>query len=369
MPFLHKQTIVKVEIWPVLIPTTTPFVVATGRLDQTHNLFVRVTLHSGTWGIGEIAPFPDITGEEVSSSLAVAKDLAKQLLGQPVSCFRKISRLLAEMAPTFPAARCGLETAVVDALCRGAGIPLWTLWGGADVRKRETDITIPICDLEQNLALAQHWHSQGFQIFKLKVGKNLEEDIQRIEALHQHFPKVRFILDANQGFKEDDVLRLMKNLTLIQDHILLLEQPIHKDDSAGMLSLRQSLQVPIAADESVSTLEEAQDVIRQEAADFINIKITKSGLIQGLDIATLARTSGIPLMIGGMLETRIAMGCSWSLVLGLGGFEILDLDTPLLLSKDPVSGGYKYSGPFLQTWNEPGLAMDSPATSAVHVIE
>jgi len=63
MAFLHKQTITKIEIWPVFIPTTTPFVVATGRLDQTHNLFIRITLHSGTWGIGEIAPFPDITGE------------------------------------------------------------------------------------------------------------------------------------------------------------------------------------------------------------------------------------------------------------------------------------------------------------------
>ncbi|MCZ6799265.1 MAG: dipeptide epimerase [Nitrospirae bacterium] len=369
MAFLHKQTITKIEIWPVFIPTTTPFVVATGRLDQTHNLFIRITLHSGTWGIGEIAPFPDITGEDVPSSFAVAKDLAGSLLGHPVSVFRKISDQLLEQAPAYPAARCGLETAVVDALCREAGLPLWALWGGADVRQRETDITIPICDLEQTLALAQHWHAQGFQIFKLKVGQHLEEDIHRIEALHQHFPKVRFILDANQGFQKDDVLRFMKCLHAFHDQIMLLEQPIHKDDPEGMVSLRQSLQVPIAADESVSTLEEARMVIRQGAADYINIKITKSGLIQGLDIAALARTSGIRLMIGGMLETRVAMGCSWSMVLGSGGFDILDLDTPLLLSKDPVSGGYEYSGPFLKPWDKPGLDMDSPATSDVHIIE
>ena len=62
-------------------------------------------------------------------------------------------------------------------------------------------------------------------------------------------------------------------------------------------------------------------------------------------------------MIGGMVESRVAMGCSWSLVLGLGGFEILDLDMPLLLSIDPIQGGYQYEGSSLQPWHEPGLGM------------
>ena len=58
-----------------------------------------------------------------------------------------------------------------------------------------------------------------------------------------------------------------------------------------------------------------------------------------------------------MLETRIAMGCSFSLVLGLGDFDVLDLDTPLLLSTDPVIGGYHYQGPRLHPWQEAGLNM------------
>ena len=62
-------------------------------------------------------------------------------------------------------------------------------------------------------------------------------------------------------------------------------------------------------------------------------------------------------MIGGMIESRVAMGCSWSLVLGLGGFEILDLDIPLLLSVDPIQGGYHYEGSTLHPWHESGLGM------------
>ena len=62
-------------------------------------------------------------------------------------------------------------------------------------------------------------------------------------------------------------------------------------------------------------------------------------------------------MIGGMIESRIAMGCSFSLVLGMKGFDVLDLDTPLLLATDPVLGGYRYAGPTLLPWTGMGLEL------------
>ncbi|MGC3974907.1 MAG: hypothetical protein QM771_11050, partial [Nitrospira sp.] len=92
----------------------------------------------------------------------------------------------------------------------------------------------------------------------------------------------------------------------------------------------------------------ARCLVEAQAADYINIKIMKTGVIEARRIAHFTRSSGLRLMVGGMLETRIAMGCSFSLVLGLGDFDVLDLDTPLLLSTDPVIGGYRYEGPRLQ---------------------
>jgi L-Ala-D/L-Glu epimerase len=73
-------------------------------------------------------------------------------------------------------------------------------------------------------------------------------------------------------------------------------------------------------------------------------------------------------MAGGMVETRIAMGCSFTLALGLGGFELLDLDTPLLLATDPVQGGYSYTGPILQPCAGAGLDMQVEPSSATIVI-
>jgi L-Ala-D/L-Glu epimerase len=95
----------------------------------------------------------------------------------------------------------------------------------------------------------------------------------------------------------------------------------------------------------------------------------KTGVAEAVEIASFAKASGLKLMIGGMVETRIAMGCSFGLVLGLGGFEILDLDTPLLLADDPVTGGYRYDGPRLQPWSEPGLDMNADPFPSVMTIE
>ena len=92
---------------------------------------------------------------------------------------------------------------------------------------------------------------------------------------------------------------------------------------------------------------------------YINIKIMKTGVLEAVAIAQATLAAGLKLMVGGMVETRIAMGCSFSLVLGMKGFDILDLDTPLLLATDPVEGGYRYRGPQLEPWREAGLGLTS----------
>ena len=68
-------------------------------------------------------------------------------------------------------------------------------------------------------------------------------------------------------------------------------------------------------------------------------------MAQALEIIAIARGSGLGLMIGGMVETRLAMGFSAHLAAGTGAFRWVDLDTPLLLAEDPVRGGYDADGP------------------------
>jgi L-alanine-DL-glutamate epimerase-like enolase superfamily enzyme len=354
-----SHRIAEVIVWPVDAPITDPFVVATGARTVAENVFVRITLHDGTQGYGEAAPFPEVGGEDRATCLDAFPQLAQSIVGQSVLDYRTLAHRMAELAPARPAARCAMETALIDVYCRANQKAMWQVWGTPDVRPRETDITIPITSLDDTIRLARGWYAQGFRIFKMKVGRNVDLDIARLEALHRTLPGLAFIGDGNQGFTRKDCLAFAAGVQRFGGNLMLLEQPVDREDLDSMAAIRRETGVPVAADESVRSLEDARRVVAHGAADYINIKIMKTGVLEAADIAGFTLRSGLRLMIGGMVETRIAMGCSFSLVLGLKGFDILDLDTPLLLAADPVHGGYRYHGPRLQPWSEPGLGMSA----------
>jgi len=371
LPTKHKMSgsIRKIEFWPVDVPITDPFVVATGARTIAENVFLRITLSNGAQGYGEAAPFPEVGGETRDGCLTALRPLCTTVLGRSAADYKNIGLELSEQAPTHPAARCGLETAVIDAHCRSSNIPLWKLWGSADVRARETDITIPITDRDRTVALARGWYERGFRLFKMKVGKDVESDLRRLEAVHRALPGISFIGDGNQGFSRRDCLTFARGVKAFGGTMVLLEQPVVREDLDSMAAIRRETGISVAADESVRSLADAQEVVALRAADYINIKIMKTGVVEAVEIASFTKTSGLKLMIGGMVETRIAMGCSFSLVLGLGGFDVLDLDTPLLLTGDPVTGGYQYNGPQLQTWSSPGLGMRVAPSLNVTTVE
>ena len=355
---LDDFLIARVEAWPISLPLVEPFVVATGSMSVARNVFVRIQLRNGVYGFGEMAPFPDISGETQLGCLEAFPAVAALLLGQSALHWRKLCGKLKEATAMIPAVRCGLETALFDALGRGMQIPLWSLWGGADVRGRETDITLPIGEVAKVVEKARHWAARGFCLFKMKVGQDIDEDIRRVEGVFQAHPTASFILDANQGFSAAHALKFLNEVKRQGLPVVLFEQPVHRDDWEGLLEVHRQSSLPVAADESVRSLADAERLIHARAVDVLNIKITKCGVMESVDIVTLARAAGLRLMVGGMVESRVAMGCSFSLVLGLGGFEWIDLDMPLLLAHDPLVGGYRYEGCRLQTWEGAGLGQE-----------
>ncbi len=357
---MKDDRIEEVSFWPMDIPLRDPFVVATGTRVVAENVFVRVTLQSGVCGFGEAAPFPEVGGEDRPSCIDTLALLAPSLVRHPIHNYRQLAQQMADQAPGHPAARCGLETALLDAYCHSTGVPMWEFWGGTDVRPRETDITIPISAMDDTLTLARHWHQKGFRLFKMKIGTDVDSDIRRVEAVHKALPDVAFIGDGNQGFSREECLAFADGLRRFGGKLLLLEQPVERNDLESLAYIRRTTGIPVAADESVRSLADVLAVVDHQAADYVNIKIMKTGVLEATEIASFALKSGLRLMIGGMIESRLAMGCSFSLVLGMNGFDVLDLDTPLLLASDPIQGGYRYDGPMLQPWTCSGLGLSVP---------
>jgi L-alanine-DL-glutamate epimerase-like enolase superfamily enzyme len=354
--------IADVSAWGVDIPLKDEFTISRGSIPIAHNLFVAVGLQNGIVGYGESAPFPELTGEDRQKTAEAIDMLKLHLVGKPISEFRRISNIMAEAAPWNPAARCGLETAILDALCRSLGLPMWAFFGGGNVGPNQTDITIPIVGKERCLELAGHWYNSGFRIFKIKVGKDLDADLSNIIEMQNRFSDVCFIIDANQAFSESEALRFINSLKKAGINVRLFEQPVERIDIDAMARLRALSYYPICADESVTCRKDVADFLKASAADVINVKIMKSGVMEAFDMVLLALAGGMGVMYGGMVETRLAMGCSLALAVGIGSVHTLDLDTPLLMDSDPVEGGYRYDGPAVIVSSLPGLGATPKST-------
>jgi L-alanine-DL-glutamate epimerase-like enolase superfamily enzyme len=111
-----------------------------------------------------------------------------------------------------------------------------------------------------------------------------------------------------------------------------------------MLQIAQWGGVPVAADETAADAHSALRIAHERAAQVINIKLMKCGIVEALDIAAICRAARLQLMIGGMVESILAMTTSACFAAGQGGFTYVDLDTPLFMSENPFEGGMLYRG-------------------------
>ena len=106
---------------------------------------------------------------------------------------------------------------------------------------------------------------------------------------------------------------------------ILFEQPVHRDDWEGLGYVnhfaKDKYGVPITADGSCRNLDDAKRIAKQNLAGVINIKLAKSGVLGALEVIELVKDSGLDLIIGGMVETRLAMGFAGHFVAGMGCFK------------------------------------------------
>jgi L-alanine-DL-glutamate epimerase-like enolase superfamily enzyme len=337
-------TIRRLSVAKLDIPMPRPFGIAGGAQAVAANALVTVELADGTLGHGEAAPFPAFNGETQAAALDAADAARPVVEGADVRAWRRIAADLRAPAAASGAARCAIETAVLDALTRRARMPLSAFFGGAE-GALVTDVTIPTGSAGEARTEAAARASAGFSRLKVKVGgARAGEDVARLEAIHEAAPHAALMLDANGGLSAEAALDLLAALRARGIVPILFEQPVPGHDLAGLATVASRGGVPVAADESVASAADALRVAAAGAAQVINVKLMKSGVAEALAIAAVARAAGLGLMIGGMIEARLSMGMSACFAAGLGGFGFVDLDTPLFLADDPFAGGVALHG-------------------------
>ncbi len=341
-------SIVEVSAEPLDVELVEPFGIATGAQLAAENVAVRVRLDDGSVGLGEAAPFPAVNGETQADALAAVAAASEPLRGMDGARWRHVAALLGELAPRAPSARCAVESALLDALCRSAGISLWSFFGGA-VSALDTDITVPTGTPDAARDAAGRAASQGFSTLKVKVGGvPLDHDAERLRQVAAAAPAARLVLDANASLTADEAIALLEALAPLRRRIVLFEQPTPAGDFDALRAVRERGKVAVAADESARSAADVADLAEHRAADVVNVKIMKSGVAEAMDMIATARACQLGLMVGGMVETTLAMGVSACLAAGIGGFDFVDLDTPLFMRNAPTHGGPGRHGPRIE---------------------
>ena len=225
-------------------------------------------------------------------------------------------------------ARNAVDCALWDLEARVAGVPAWQLAGMPKPRPLLTTFTVGADDPDVMAQKAVAYsHARAI---KHKLTGEADLDIERLRAVRKVRPDVWIGVDANQGYVPATLSQLLP--VLVDEGVSLLEQPCRRDHEAELEGVDRA--VPIAADESILSLEELEE--RAHYFDVVNIKLDKcGGLTEGLLMAQRARDMGLNVMVGNMVGTSLAMAPAF--ILGQH-CDIVDLDGPLFLLRDRSPG-------------------------------
>ena len=338
--------IVRIETSEIMIPLVTPFKTALRTVENVHDIVVRITADTGEEGFGEAPPTAVITGDTLGSIKCAIDDfIAPSLVGMDIDDIDGIMKKLHGCILKNTSAKAAVDMAVYDLFAKSCKKPLYKVLGGSR-KEIETDLTISVNDIDEMVADSLKAVKEGFKILKIKVGKEGNRDIERISAIRQAVgPDIKIRVDANQGWKPKEAVKIIQALEDLNIGIDLVEQPVSAHDFEGMKFVTSRVETPILADESVFSVQDALHLIEERAADLINIKLMKTGgIYEALKICAMAESYGVECMIGCMLESKIAVSAAAHLAAAKGVITRADLDGPSLCKTDPYDGGPLYKG-------------------------
>ena len=326
-------------------PLKKPFVTSLRRVDSLEDLVVIIECDDGSLGFGEGAPTPVITGDSMASMLAYIEQLKPQIIGMEIADFDSVLNKVHALMPKNTTAKSAVEIALYDLKAKLVELPLYQMLGGTKTRFT-TDITISMGDSDKMIADCQDAVALGYDTLKIKIGDNPQKDSERIIAIHSALDSsIKLRLDANQGWTAEQSVTLLS--TLEKQNIIaeFIEQPVAADDIEGLKYIKDRVQTPLLADESIFSVTDARRLLEMEAIDFVNIKLAKTaGISQALKLADLAKEFGVRCMVGCMLEGPIAVAAGVHLASAKADvITMIDLDAVSLLASHPVNSSIAFN--------------------------
>jgi L-alanine-DL-glutamate epimerase-like enolase superfamily enzyme len=345
--------ITHVKVMPVELSLRPAFRAAhVDEISRVAAVFVRVETLQGAVAWGCAALDPAASGEELAEVVQACEacaDRARDL--NPLNT----EFALAELAPIAGktlSALCAFDIAFHDLLGLATGQPLHRLLGGYRDRI-QTSITISVAPVKGTVEMARRRARQGFRILKLKGGLDPEEDVRRVQAVHDALPHLTLRLDADQGYSVQQALDVARSLG---DSLEMLEQPTAAADLDGLRQVAERSPVPILADESVRGPASALQIAAGRAAHGLSVKmVTCGGLGCARQIDAIARAARLFTMVGCVNEPALLISAGLAFGLSSPNVRYGDLDGHFDLVDDPTLPGFRNEGGWLIPGDVPGL--------------
>lgn len=349
----------EINIWKADLVNTKPYTIAFKTIDEVLNVFVEVTLENGVTGIGAGNPSEYVTGENLDMTMEALKEPKLEfLIGRNIEELHQLTFEVWQKLGSTPAAQAAVDIALYDAFAKFLNVPL-VKFLGQKIRSLPTSNTIGIKNVEETLKEAEEYGELGFRVLKIKLGKDLEEDIERLVKLREKFGK-RFAIriDANQGYTAVQTIDFYNRTKKLD--IELIEQPMKASAIAEMKKLPENIRRELAADESLLSPRNAMELVKPpQAAGIFNIKLMKcGGISQALKIADVAMHEDVRLFWGCNDESIVSITAALHTAFACANTKYIDLDGSLDLGKDIVTGGFILKDGMMSCSDLPGLGVE-----------
>jgi muconate cycloisomerase len=339
-----------------------------------HYVLVRLVDSAGRVGLGEASVTSVWSGETQAGAIALINEvLAPLVIGADPFDTEWIGRRLERAAFGNSFARSALESALLDLQGKILGVPICQLLGGCSPETKESGIRLKfVVGAVEPVLAAQRAHrmvEQGWQAIKVKVGRHPhpQADVERLQAVRDAIgPDIWLSVDANGGYTVEQAVWVAPRLE--QVGVALFEQPTRRGDHVAMAEVRRRSSIPIMADESLFTPQDAIDLIRHRSADVFSLYPGKHGGIRATQaIARLAEAAGIPCTIGSNLEREVATAAMAHVTVCTANIQCErfpgDLIGPLYYETPLTREPLPYRADRLWTPRSPGLGVSLPDES------
>jgi len=300
--------ITRAEAIPIKVPLKPGRTTKTSHGEHVDSPYVIVRVHSdeGLVGLGEATLAPRWSGETSPGCVAAIEGLiAPALVGEDPTQVNRLRRKMDGVIRRNPFTKAAVEMALWDLAGKSAGLPVYQLLGGKVRDELPIKMVVGAFDVPKAVDLAQQFLEWGVKCLKIKVGLAPEQDLNRVRAVRELAgPSFPIGIDANCGWSVSQATQMLNRMA--EFDILFAEQPISTADRAQLAALRRRTDIPIMADESLFTLNDAWQLTAERAVDILSVYPGKhGGILATIEIAHVAQAAGIVCSMGSNLELGI----------------------------------------------------------------